>query len=333
MKRIIFISIKVFISLFLLWFLAHTSKLNFNLLPSMLTSPGLLLITLFLYLIVISISSWRWHLLNKAQSIQLTYPHTLLPTYLGVAFNNLLPGGVGGDFFRFYFLNKKLPTKKSAVMLSILLDRLTGLTGIFITVCLIAVFYLHFKTSTLPFYFMAFCIVFCLSIILFYFILSFLKKKISITHWFRTRFSHKKWAGFILSFLDALYIYRSSKKIIMQCLVLSVVIQIFIAITCMLIAKMMHFPPLSFSDYVLAIALTQIINLIPIAPGGFGVGEIAFANILSLLNPTIHATYATIFLAYRIIGIIIYLPGLLVFIFDKHLLKINMTLDEKMSIQ
>lgn len=322
MNRIPFTLIKIFVAIILLWFLAHTSKLDFSLLLNLLGSPFLLISTSSLYFITVAISSWRWQQLNNAQQIKLSYPHTLLPTYLGIAFNNLLPGGVGGDFFRFYFINKKIPTKKSVVMLSILLDRITGLSGIFIIVCMMAAFHLpSLMTQTVTLYFLLFCLSICLFGVLLYFAASFLPKQIGLSLWLIRKFTGKKWLQPILSLLDALKIYRESKKIMLECLIASVIIQFLIAVTCMLIAKMMQFPTLPFYDFIMAIAVTQIVNLIPVTPGGFGIGEMAFANVLLLLNPGLNMTYATIFLAYRIIGILLYLPGIAVFIFDDQLLK------------
>ncbi len=322
MKKEIIILIKVLISAILIWFLVHTSKLSFMLLLDLLYSPTLLLFTISIYFVIVVISSWRWYKLNDAQNITLSYSQTILPTYLGIAFNNLLPGGVGGDFFRFYILNKYTNAKKSAVMLSILFDRITGLLGIFITVGIMAIFCLHtYSNQKFTLYFLFICFAICILFLLVYSFSKLLPQTIGFSNWLRKKFDEKRWLNPVLSLLDAIRIYRNSKIIIGECLIASIVIQLLIAATCMLIAKMMHFPPISFTSYIMAIAITQIVNLIPIAPGGFGIGEIAFANVLTLLNPGIGGTYATIFLAYRIIGIVTYLPGLSIFALDHDILK------------
>jgi uncharacterized protein (TIRG00374 family) len=278
---------------------------------------------------VVILSSWRWYQLNKAQKISLDFQHTLIPTYLGIAFNNLLPGGVGGDFFRCYFLFKKTD-KRSAVMLSILFDRITGLIGIFIAVGLCSLLHLSLLSQhNTPFYFIFICLAFCLSFLILFLVSVLLPPKLGLTKWFCNRFSDKKWLKTGLSLLEAVRVYRHSKQIIFNCLIASVIIQVLIVLTCALIAKMMHFPTISLFDYMIAASITQLINLIPIAPGGFGIGEAAFANIILLLNPGTITTYATIFLAYRVIGILCYLPGIAIFIFDSRLLKKNALLEAK----
>ncbi len=327
MRKII-IPVKILISVLLLWFLTHTSKLDFSLLPQLLYSPGLLACTMMLYFAVVIVSAWRWYQLNTAQAIQLNFRHTLIPTYLGIAFNNLLPGGIGGDFFRCYFLFKKTD-KRSAVMLSILFDRITGLMGIFIAVCLCAAMHLKlFTQQNSPLYFIFICLILCLSLLIVFFGSILLPQQLGLSTWLCSRFAGKKWLTMGVSLINSMRVYRNSKLAIFKCLIASVIIQLMIVMTCSLIAKIMHFPPISFTDYMIAAAVTQLVNLIPIAPGGFGIGEAAFANIIVLLNPGVNATYATIFLAYRVIGILTYLPGLAVFIFDSQLLKKKNELNE-----
>lgn len=321
MKRKLVLLAKILVSVLLLWFLTHTSKLDFGLLTHLLYSPGLLSLTIILYFIVIGISSWRWYKLNCVQGIQLTYKRTILPTYLGVAFNNLLPGGVGGDFFRYYFVNKNIPTKRSVVMMSILFDRMTGLIGIFIAVVLCSLFnFNYFHENNITLYFLVLSLVLSSGVVFLFILEKYLPQKTWLRDWL-AQFHAKKWCKPLVSLLEALHVYRNSTKTLIECLAASVLIQILIAGTCMLIANIMHFPALSFADYMMAIAFTQIANLIPIAPGGFGVGEIAFANVLILLNPSQPATYATIFLAYRLIGLLLYLPGVVIVIPKRSLLR------------
>jgi uncharacterized membrane protein YbhN (UPF0104 family) len=63
--------------------------------------------------------------------------------------------------------------------------------------------------------------------------------------------------------------------------------------------------------YCFAISITQIANLLPFTPGGFGIGEIAFSKSISLFTQNFQASYATIFIAYRLIGLILYLPSIM----------------------
>ena len=83
-------------------------------------------------------SAWRLLSFFKSINLRLDYRFNLRLYFLGLCYNVLLPGGIGGDGYKIYLLHKrfKLPTKK--VFLAILFDRLSGFWAIgLITVALI----------------------------------------------------------------------------------------------------------------------------------------------------------------------------------------------------
>lgn len=317
MKRPVITLIKIFISILLIWFLIHTSKLDIGILPQLFNKPFILACTILIGFSTLLFSSRRWYLLNKTQGIPISFKRTLLPAYLGIAFNNLLPGGVGGDFYRCFYLFKRIPDNKSMIMLSILFDRITGLMGIFIAISFISFFYLEtLHQQQIPLSLILIPVSICISALFVFFLSLILPPQPGLGPYLQKSFPQRKWLQPLLSLLDALRMYRSAKWIILKCLIYSLFVQLIIAITCMLIAHMLNFPAISFFAIILAIGLAQIANLIPIAPGGIGVGEVAFANILLLMNPDAAASYATIFLVYRIINILPYLPGVIIFSFQ-----------------
>lgn len=297
----------------ILFFLIKNSQIKFDLLAQLFYQPLLFFLMIFLLILTIGLNAQRWHILNKAQSIDLGFVRTLKPTFLGIAFNNLLPGSVGGDFIRSYYLFKKAPQHKSLALLSIFLDRVLGFLGLLIMVCLTSFLSLsHFldKPKLFPFFLMfAF---FCLTLLSFFIILILLPQHLKIIDWAIKRLP--SWAKPVVSFLLALQNYRLTKKIIFQCLVLSVIIQLLVTLVIMIIAKSMNLPPIAFSDYNLASSITQVVNLIPISPGGIGIGEIAFANILLLLNPLQQVAWGTVFLAYRMMTFITFIPGIIYYL-------------------
>jgi len=75
-------------------------------------------------------SSWRLLSFFKSIHLRLDWRFNLRLYFLGLCYNVLLPGGIGGDGYKIYLLHKryKLPTKK--VFWAILFDRLSGLWAI-----------------------------------------------------------------------------------------------------------------------------------------------------------------------------------------------------------
>jgi len=298
----------------ILWYLVHCSFIQVNLLHSLLQNGVLLLFTGTLFIAMVLANAWRWRLLNAEQRIDMGFWRTSLATYLGTAFNSLLPGNVGGDVMRAYYLLGREPDKKSAVILSVLLDRVTGLLGIFMIVSLMGLIHgsVSLSAGTHFHVFFMSCYFICGLTVAFFILSLMLPERIGLREILHKRFSASRWVHPILSLLDAMHIYRHAKRTLVKCILISVLIQLFIVLAIVQIANMMHFPPVTLSSYAIAIAATQVANLIPITPGGIGIGEAAFVKVIMLLNPGISGPFATVFVAYRLIGMMVYLPGVVI---------------------
>jgi glycosyltransferase 2 family protein len=97
-----------------------------------------MLAALVCFFLSIIASSWRLRSFFKSINLRLDARFNFRLYLLGLFYNFLLPGGIGGDGYKIYMLNKsyKLPAKK--VFWAIMFDRLSGLWAIgLITVGLI----------------------------------------------------------------------------------------------------------------------------------------------------------------------------------------------------
>jgi len=73
----------------------------------------------------------RWSLLLKVQSIKIGFWPAVRLHFLGLFYNNCLPGAIGGDLPRAWYVTKHTDKKLEAV-LSVFVDRVIGLTGMLI---------------------------------------------------------------------------------------------------------------------------------------------------------------------------------------------------------
>src|ERR1700688_1539982 len=82
------------------------------------------------YFVSMIASSWRLLSFFKSINLRLDPRFNFRLYLLGIFYNFLLPGGIGGDGYKIYLLNKtyKLPAKK--VFWAIMFDRLSGLWAI-----------------------------------------------------------------------------------------------------------------------------------------------------------------------------------------------------------
>ena len=73
----------------------------------------------------------RWWVLLHAQSIHLTVPTVFRLHFLGLFYNNVMPGSVGGDVLRAWYVTKHTE-KRLEGALSVVVDRFIGLSGLLV---------------------------------------------------------------------------------------------------------------------------------------------------------------------------------------------------------
>lgn len=84
------------------------------------------------YGLVEVLATVRWQLLLRVQGIVLGWLRAAAIVIIGLFFNLFLPGLVGGDAMRLYFVFKAAPRQKTRATLSVAIDRLIGLLSLLI---------------------------------------------------------------------------------------------------------------------------------------------------------------------------------------------------------
>ena len=85
---------------------------------------------IFAYVLVEIAAAARWQILLKVQGINLSIPRMCGLFFIGMFYNQFLPGGTGGDIIKSYYLLKETPSKKAGALLAVLFDRLIGLVAL-----------------------------------------------------------------------------------------------------------------------------------------------------------------------------------------------------------
>lgn len=264
------------------------------------------------------VNSWRWQSLNITQGVVLPFRSTFLLTYVSIAYNTVLPGSVGGDFVRLYHAGRLMPGKKGELIMTTLLDRVSGLVGLIVIFLFILPFYVStyrhnnllsgFFASTTLLYSAIFTILIISSASYL-----FLRKYPSFYMLNKSRFIQP-----FRVLMVSLQSFISDKSSLFVCLGMSIITQLLILVVIFTISSIMNLPSIPLMDYVLAMVLAQLANLLPITPGGIGVGEVAFSNVILLLNPGVVGEYATVFLALRLFTSLAYLPGVIYGMYGKY---------------
>ncbi len=99
-------------------------------------SPWAFISALFIFTVSQFAIAYRWGILLQSQKISIPYSAAVRLHFLGLFYNNCMPGAVGGDLIRAWYVTKHTE-KKFEAALSVFVDRIIGLIGTFI----IAVFF------------------------------------------------------------------------------------------------------------------------------------------------------------------------------------------------
>lgn len=94
------------------------------------SQPGWLLLGFVAFNISKIISAYRLNHFFRVTELRLSDLFNLELYYLGMLYNQFLPGGIGGDGYKVYFLNKHYQVKVKALITATLLDRLSGVVAL-----------------------------------------------------------------------------------------------------------------------------------------------------------------------------------------------------------
>lgn len=138
-KKILMTFLQTAVTLLLLWWIFHDpSKREQMFLAVQNANPWWLLPGFLAFGLVLVTTTSRWALLLSVQGIHLGWKRTWQLVMIGMFFNLFLLGSTGGDVVKIFYTMREAPQKKTAVFLSIVVDRLVGMFAIMLITLVIA---------------------------------------------------------------------------------------------------------------------------------------------------------------------------------------------------
>jgi glycosyltransferase 2 family protein len=262
---------KLCLTTLLIWLVFQ--KINYEQVKSVFRRSNPLFIFFALVLLLLSqvVSSWRLMGFLHAGGIPISFRSNLRLYFLGLFYNNFLPGGIGGDGYKIYFLRNTYKKPVKSIFLSIILDRISGLCAI----CIIGSLFLWL----LQVWFISNYSLLLIIVL------------VAVLYYMLIRYFLPGYAEYFLT--------GHLKAIIAQSLqVLSIV----------MILLSQHFSG-SFTPYLFSFLLSSIAAAVPVSIGGAGIREYVMLNIATVLP--IDATLAVFMtLTFYILSLLVSAPGL-----------------------
>ncbi|EDM23453.1 lysylphosphatidylglycerol synthase transmembrane domain-containing protein [Caminibacter mediatlanticus] len=120
-------------------FLIIFNKIDLNKVKTIQINYPLLLFLAFIFFNLSQIiSALRIHKYLKNINVTPTLKKQIMLYYVGMFYNTLLPGGIGGDAYKTYKFQKSYNKSYTKIIKALLIDRISGLFAIFVLIgCLI----------------------------------------------------------------------------------------------------------------------------------------------------------------------------------------------------
>ena len=309
--------VKLAIAAALIVWLVMSGKLDFTQLAVLIKKPEIVAAAVGYWLFcAVIVCCLRWRLLLQASGYKISFWRALQLTTVGYFFNSTMPGAVGGDLVKVYYAIKDNPQcNRSGAFMSILLDRLIGLAGIFsIGIGVVLFQYLEGMQSAVLSSIVSMMSAFLIFLLMFF--------GAALHHYRgddpflrtlkRPLFNGR--LGIIRKLYEALRQYSNHRSAILYGLLLSVVNQVgSLGLFC-IIAEAIAPGQMNYLAIATIFPLGMLITALPLAPGGLGVGHVAFENLFRMIGL---AQGANIFNAFTLIQIALNMLGVLPYLYLK----------------
>lgn len=251
------------------------SKINFTEVISTFRSANIIYLLSAVLLFILSkiISAYRLNLFFRPIGLNLTDRFNLKLYLLGMFYNLFLPGGVGGDGYKIFYLGKEFSIKKSKVFWSVLLDRISGVISLLVLVIIFS-YFLKINIS-FPYKYFIWILI---PLVLFIF-LRILKK-------------------YLPHFIA---IYRNT-------FIQSMAVQI-LQVLCALLILVSVGTPDAVMNYLFLFLISSIVAMLPISIGGMGLRELTFLYGAGILNLNVEISVA-LSLMFYLISVFVSLSGI-----------------------
>ncbi|MFA5293711.1 MAG: lysylphosphatidylglycerol synthase transmembrane domain-containing protein [Phycisphaerae bacterium] len=271
---------------------------------------------------------FRWLVLLRAQGITIKYWSALKLHFLGLFYNNCLPGAVGGDALRAWYVTMHTD-KKIEAALSVLVDRAIGMA------CTIAMIFLaywlipagdsgtHLQFGTqfnlvsliVKLTLGVLILVVLAAIILFIMFKTRKFRPILFKYMFIFMLKYKMWISRVVT---AVKLYCSKPFTLLLAVILSFTCQALPVYGLYLVGRNLGIEA-HIKYYYIFFPLSWIIGIIPISVGGAGVMELGLKGLFGQVAQVTTEQGLGLALAQRIIWLLTSIPGVIIHITGKHL--------------
>lgn len=276
MKKIIINVLKIALGSALILYVLQARLVDFKALKTLLFNPVNLLVSFFFLFLSSAFCALRWNLLIKTQKLNVSFRNVFELTMIGNFFNTFMPGSVGGDLIKAWYIAGEEPKQKTKAVFTVLVDRIIGLSVI--------LFYASVTLVFFPEWLDRFPVLKPLA----YSLWGFTSLSVTFTLLFlgwKQGFQFLKTIqkSSIKKLIDSSLLYQQYPREIFLCFIFS-----FLSITGTIWLYQIFGQSLGLSltleQYLFVVPVGLTVSAIPLLPGGIGVGQVAFYTLFQWIK-------------------------------------------------
>jgi uncharacterized protein (TIRG00374 family) len=233
-------------------------------------------------LIILLINNYRWLILMRSQGILSTHSQSLRLSFIGLFFNLAMPGSVGGDVLKAYYITREHPNQKFTAATSVIVDRIVGLYSVILIACVAVLMQWHKVASSSKLKGLSlfiFAMAFGFSAL---FAIGF-SRRIKAHGLTEKIFTKIPGGALAKKLYEAIHSFRNSQKTVLISILLTLVAQIQLIASLFIVGQYLHFEP-RLETFLFVFPVGFMATAIPISPAGIGVGQAVFMSLFSLFD-------------------------------------------------
>ena len=297
--------LKLCFAALIIYYMIATGRLDLHQISQILYKKTMIFKVVMILLAMIALTTTRWYYLLIWQGISTSFKAVLRISCIGMFFNTFMPGALGGDLVKAFYIAKDSKERKVGAVMTILIDRIIGFETIMI-VAFVALLFNHkimLSNPQLQALASAIALYIACSFVAASCVFSVRVKRLFISIGVKKlvyRFPKK---DFLMKIYDAFHVYSHQKTRLLKAVGITIVIDVLNIYMFYIIGRGMGEDLVSLTSYLTAIPVGILMLSLPIAPAGIGVGQVAFYNLFLWFGARSGNIGAAIITVYQLISI------------------------------
>jgi len=311
--------LKIAFAIGVIYWMAHSGKLNFHVVGhAFATQWPMALLLIGTFYVQIAIGSWRWNILNGALGFGIRYRVAFSLTMIGWLFTVVIPGSVGGDVIKAYYVGTRVPKRRAHAFTTILMDRYLGLLSLLTLGALGVVWnYRVILTNKVMTTIATFVVLAFLGGVLSLFVAVVFSAQ--VTGLLRRLVGRVPLARHAVKSCEALEGFRAKPLVLVIGVLMSLPSHLIACAGMHIAMGMVGAAEMPLERFLLIVPLGLISTVVPLTPGGVGIGQGAFYVLCQALSPGTGEAASNAFTVYQTLQVAVYLSGFFNYLSHKHI--------------